>query len=51
MLLFFTVRTDMLTVHAIGWNQRKENGLHIALSSRFKKVCSCIEKGWTILNR
>ncbi|XP_042604607.1 uncharacterized protein LOC109102519 isoform X3 [Cyprinus carpio] len=33
-----SVRTDMLTVHAIGWNQRKENGLHIALSSRFKKT-------------
>ncbi|RXN14756.1 hypothetical protein ROHU_028536 [Labeo rohita] len=33
-----TIRTDMLTVHAIGWNQRKENGLHIALSSRFKKT-------------
>ncbi|KAK0138712.1 hypothetical protein N1851_024746 [Merluccius polli] len=33
-----SVRTDMLTVHAMGWNQRKENGLHIALSSRFKKT-------------
>ncbi|RXN13634.1 putative protein si:dkey-29d5.2 [Labeo rohita] len=33
-----TNQTDMLTVHAIGWNQRKENGLHIALSSRFKKT-------------
>ncbi|CAL8259208.1 unnamed protein product [Arctogadus glacialis] len=28
----------MLTVHAMGWNQRKEDGLHIALSSRFKKT-------------
>ncbi|XP_046907037.1 uncharacterized protein LOC124488473 isoform X2 [Hypomesus transpacificus] len=33
-----SVRTDMLTVHAMGWNERKENGLHIALSSRFKKT-------------
>ncbi|KAL1276441.1 hypothetical protein QQF64_036064 [Cirrhinus molitorella] len=33
-----SVRTDMLTVYAIGWNQRKDNGLHIALSSRFKKT-------------
>ncbi|XP_016387372.1 uncharacterized protein LOC107723321 [Sinocyclocheilus rhinocerous] len=33
-----SVRTDMLTVHAIGWNQRKENVLHIALSSRYKKT-------------
>ncbi|KAI2647104.1 Lysine--tRNA ligase [Labeo rohita] len=33
-----SLRTDMLTVHAIGWNQRKENDLHIALSSRFKKT-------------
>nr|XP_055057891.1 uncharacterized protein LOC129442074 [Misgurnus anguillicaudatus]XP_055057892.1 uncharacterized protein LOC129442074 [Misgurnus anguillicaudatus] len=33
-----SVRTDMLTVHASGWNRRKENGLHIALSSRFKKT-------------
>ncbi|KAF3858823.1 hypothetical protein F7725_012024 [Dissostichus mawsoni] len=32
-----SVRTDMLTVHAMGWNHRKENGLHIALSSRFKR--------------
>ncbi|CAL8237166.1 unnamed protein product [Arctogadus glacialis] len=33
-----SVRIDMLTVHAMGWNQRKEDGLHIALSSRFKKT-------------
>ncbi|XP_046891238.1 uncharacterized protein LOC124477476 [Hypomesus transpacificus] len=33
-----SVRTDMLTVHAMGWNEQKENGLHIALSSRFKKT-------------
>ncbi|KAF3834428.1 hypothetical protein F7725_025632 [Dissostichus mawsoni] len=33
-----SARTDMLTVHAMGWNHRKENGLHIALSSRFKKL-------------
>ncbi|KAL1276161.1 hypothetical protein QQF64_035784 [Cirrhinus molitorella] len=33
-----SVRTDMLTVYAIGWNQRKDNALHIALSSRFKKT-------------
>ena len=43
LVLLFTVKTDMLTVHAMGWNERKENGLHIALSSRFKKVRSPIE--------
>ncbi|KAK1879146.1 Androglobin [Dissostichus eleginoides] len=38
-----SVRTDMLTVHAMGWNHRKENGLHIALSSRFKKTAEKTE--------
>ncbi|XP_042604618.1 uncharacterized protein LOC109111702 isoform X2 [Cyprinus carpio] len=32
-----SVRTDMLTVHAIGWNQRKENGLHIAFVFQIQK--------------
>ncbi|CAM4549461.1 unnamed protein product [Leuciscus chuanchicus] len=39
-----SVRTDMRTVHAIGWNRRKENGLHIALSSRFKKMQQSLKK-------
>ncbi|KAI9545903.1 hypothetical protein NQZ68_032616 [Dissostichus eleginoides] len=38
-----SARTDMLTVHAMGWNHRKENGLHIALSSRFKKTAEKTE--------
>ncbi|XP_028432432.1 uncharacterized protein LOC114554662 [Perca flavescens] len=29
----------MLTVHAIGWNRRKQEGLHLALSSRYVKTC------------
>ncbi|XP_077083230.1 uncharacterized protein LOC143736375 [Siphateles boraxobius] len=37
-----SARNDMLTVHAIGWNRRKQDGLHLALSSRdiktFKKA-------------
>ena len=28
----------MLTVHAIGWNRQKQDGLHLALSSRYVKV-------------
>ncbi|KAF3861186.1 hypothetical protein F7725_001441, partial [Dissostichus mawsoni] len=38
-----SARTDMLRVHAMGWNHRKENGLHIALSSRFKKTAEKTE--------
>ncbi|KAL0966187.1 hypothetical protein UPYG_G00292040 [Umbra pygmaea] len=33
-----SVRTDMLTVHAMGWNERKKDTLHMALSTRFKKT-------------
>ncbi|XP_010769918.1 uncharacterized protein [Notothenia coriiceps] len=38
-----SARTGMLTVHAMGWNHRKENGLHIAMSSRFKKTAEKTE--------
>ncbi|KAK1900130.1 Tumor necrosis factor ligand superfamily member 10 [Dissostichus eleginoides] len=38
-----SARTDMLTVHAMGWNHRKKNGLHIALSPRFKKTAEKTE--------
>ncbi|XP_076874430.1 uncharacterized protein LOC143524906 [Brachyhypopomus gauderio] len=35
-----SARNDMLTVHAIGWNLRKQNSLHLSLSSRYiKTVC------------
>ncbi|XP_039634767.1 uncharacterized protein LOC120544936 isoform X2 [Perca fluviatilis] len=34
---------DMLTVHAIGWNRRKQDGLHLALSSRYVKTCEKAE--------
>ncbi|CAL8275616.1 unnamed protein product [Arctogadus glacialis] len=40
-----SARIDMPTVHAMGWNQRKEDGLHIALSSRFKQT---VEKTWEV---
>ncbi|KAF4097447.1 hypothetical protein G5714_021455 [Onychostoma macrolepis] len=33
-----SARNDMLTVHAIGWNRRKREGLHLALSSRYIKT-------------
>ncbi|XDV48568.1 hypothetical protein PO909_017965 [Leuciscus waleckii] len=33
-----SARNDMLTVHAIGWNRRKWEGLHLALSSRYIKT-------------
>ncbi|XP_051272930.1 uncharacterized protein LOC127372973 [Dicentrarchus labrax] len=33
-----SARNDMLTIHAIGWNQRKQDGLHLALSSRYVKT-------------
>ncbi|KAK7127832.1 hypothetical protein R3I93_005543 [Phoxinus phoxinus] len=33
-----SARNDMLTVHAIGWNRRKQEGLHLALSSRYIKT-------------
>ncbi|XP_026075825.1 uncharacterized protein LOC113054458 [Carassius auratus] len=33
-----SARNDMLTVHAIGWNRRKHDGLHLALSNRYVKT-------------
>ncbi|XP_073724533.1 uncharacterized protein [Misgurnus anguillicaudatus] len=33
-----SARNDMLTVHAIGWNRRKWESLHLALSSRYIKT-------------
>ncbi|XP_050960579.1 uncharacterized protein LOC127161868 [Labeo rohita] len=33
-----SARNDMLTVHAIGWNRRKHDGLHLALSNRYVKA-------------
>ncbi|XP_056130247.1 uncharacterized protein si:dkey-93l1.9 isoform X1 [Lampris incognitus] len=33
-----SARNDMLTVHAIGWNRQKQDGLHLALSSRYIKT-------------
>ncbi|XP_039677040.1 uncharacterized protein LOC120571947 isoform X1 [Perca fluviatilis] len=38
-----SARNDMLTVHAIGWNRRKQEGLHLALSSRYVKTCEKAE--------
>lgn len=32
----------MLTVHAIGWNRRKHDGLHLALSNRYVKVLTIL---------
>uniref|UniRef100_A0AAV2J5W2 Ion transport domain-containing protein n=1 Tax=Knipowitschia caucasica TaxID=637954 RepID=A0AAV2J5W2_KNICA len=31
-------RTDMLTVHAIGWNKRKAENLHKSLAKRYQKT-------------
>ncbi|KAM8753799.1 uncharacterized protein AB9X84_010860 isoform 1-T1 [Acanthopagrus schlegelii] len=33
-----SARNDMLTVHAIGWNRRKQDSLHLALSTRYVKI-------------
>ncbi|CAL8372025.1 unnamed protein product [Gadus morhua 'NCC'] len=33
-----SARNDMLTIHAIGWNKRKQDGLHLALSCRYVKT-------------
>ncbi|XP_030294392.1 uncharacterized protein LOC115594434 isoform X3 [Sparus aurata] len=33
-----SARNDMLTVHAIAWNRRKQDSLHLALSSRYVKT-------------
>ncbi|XP_049432758.1 uncharacterized protein LOC125889094 isoform X1 [Epinephelus fuscoguttatus] len=33
-----SARNDILTIHAIGWNRRKQDGLHLALSSRYIKT-------------
>ncbi|KAK7877719.1 hypothetical protein WMY93_031579 [Mugilogobius chulae] len=38
------VRTDMLTVHALGWNERKKSRLHQSLSSRYKKTLQDTEE-------
>ncbi|KAJ8369372.1 hypothetical protein SKAU_G00094000 [Synaphobranchus kaupii] len=32
-------RVDMLTIHAMGWNQRKSENLHQALATRYVKTC------------
>ncbi|KAG9269822.1 hypothetical protein AMEX_G16895 [Astyanax mexicanus] len=34
-----SVRTDMLTIQVIGWNGRKRDNMHCALSQRYRKVC------------
>ncbi|KAF6737168.1 hypothetical protein FQA47_022143 [Oryzias melastigma] len=36
-------RTDMLTVHAMGWNERKRKNLQQALCSRFSKTVNNIK--------
>jgi len=36
----------MLTIHAIGWNRRKLEGLHFTLSSRYIKVLCCVWVGY-----
>ncbi|XP_072574324.1 uncharacterized protein [Paramormyrops kingsleyae] len=36
------VRVDMLTVHAIAWNQKKLMGLHHALCARYVKTCKML---------
>ncbi|XP_078024482.1 uncharacterized protein LOC144463592 [Epinephelus lanceolatus] len=33
-----SARNDILTIHAIGWNRRTQDGLHLALSSRYIKT-------------
>ncbi|CAL8406346.1 unnamed protein product [Arctogadus glacialis] len=33
-----SARNDMLIIHAIGWNKRKQDGLHLALSCRYVKT-------------
>ncbi|XP_059902693.1 uncharacterized protein LOC132453773 [Gadus macrocephalus] len=33
-----SARNDMLTIHAIGWYKRKQDGLHLALSCRYVKT-------------
>ncbi|XP_062257833.1 uncharacterized protein LOC133966820 [Platichthys flesus] len=32
-------RVDMLTLHAVGWNHKKNGALHQALSTRYVKTC------------
>lgn len=36
--IYFLARTDMITIQAMAWNQRKIRKLAKALSLRFKKV-------------
>ncbi|KAI9525207.1 hypothetical protein NQZ68_009887 [Dissostichus eleginoides] len=33
-----SARNDMLTVHAMGWNRRKQENLHVMLAKRYVKV-------------
>ncbi|XP_055012863.1 uncharacterized protein LOC129410000, partial [Boleophthalmus pectinirostris] len=44
-------RTDMLTVHAIGWNKRKADKLHYSLAKRFLKTLQRITDASEDLNK
>ncbi|KAK5884237.1 hypothetical protein CesoFtcFv8_018080 [Champsocephalus esox] len=33
-----SARNDMLTVHAMGWNRRKQENLHVVLAKRYVKI-------------
>lgn len=42
-----TVRVDLITVHAIAWNEKKFTGLHDTLCARYVKVSlSCKRFYW-----
>ncbi|KAK5894520.1 hypothetical protein CesoFtcFv8_011203 [Champsocephalus esox] len=38
-----SARNDMLTVHAMGWNRRKQENLHVLLAKRYVKTITMLE--------
>nr|XP_033947416.1 uncharacterized protein LOC117452768 [Pseudochaenichthys georgianus] len=38
-----SARNDMLTVHAMGWNRRKQENLHVVLAKRYVKTITMLE--------